>query len=121
MRYIELAAALRSRTNAWTQEQSYMQHAAATSGQRFDELDSLRGIAAAMVALSHFFGATNSTGKPENLLRILVYPFKNGEAAVALFFLLSGLVLSLPIWRGKPQNYSTFILRRICRIYLPYL
>ena len=97
-----------------------MQHAA-LNGQRFDELDSLRGIAAAMVVLSHFFGATNSTGRQEDLLRTLVYPLKNGEAAVALFFLLSGFVLSLPTWRGRPQSYSVFIVRRICRIYLPYL
>ncbi|WP_035347955.1 acyltransferase family protein [Edaphobacter aggregans] len=98
-----------------------MQHAAAINEQRFDQLDSFRGIAATMVVLSHFFGATNSTGRQEDLLRILVYPLKNGEAAVALFFLLSGFVLSLPVWRGKPQTYSVFIGRRICRIYLPYL
>jgi len=98
-----------------------MQYAAAMNGRRFDELDSLRGIAATMVVLSHFFGATHSTGRQEDLLRILVYPLKNGEAAVALFFLLSGFVLSLSAWRGKPQSYSVFIVRRICRIYLPYL
>lgn len=97
-----------------------MQHAA-MNGRRFDELDSLRGIAATMVVLSHFFGATNSTGKQEDLLRTLVYPLKNGEAAVALFFILSGFVLSLPAWRRRQQSYSVFIVRRICRIYLPYL
>lgn len=98
-----------------------MQDAVAMNEQRFDELDSFRGIAATMVVLSHFFGATDSTGRQEDLLRLLIYPLKNGEAAVSLFFLLSGFVLSLPLWRGKPQSYSVFIVRRICRIYLPYL
>jgi peptidoglycan/LPS O-acetylase OafA/YrhL len=98
-----------------------MQREAAMNRQRFDELDSLRGIAAIMVVLNHFFLATNSAGSRENLLRGLIDPLQNGPAAVALFFLLSGFVLSLPVWRGKPQSYSVFIVRRICRIYLPYL
>jgi peptidoglycan/LPS O-acetylase OafA/YrhL len=98
-----------------------VQREAAMNRQRFDELDSLRGIAAIMVVLNHFFLATKSTGSRENLFRILIDPLQNGPAAVALFFLLSGFVLSLPTWRGEPQSYSVFIVRRICRIYLPYL
>jgi peptidoglycan/LPS O-acetylase OafA/YrhL len=106
-------------TGIW--EQLSMQRAPAINRQRFDELDSLRGVAATMVVLNHFFLATNSTGSREDLLRILVDPLQNGPAAVTLFFLLSGFVLSLPVWRGKPQSYSVFIVRRICRIYVPYL
>ena len=102
-------------------EQLSMQSEPAVNRQRFDELDSLRGVAATMVVLNHFFLATNSTGRREDLLRILVDPFQNGPAAVALFFLLSGFVLSLPTWRSKSQSYSVFIVRRICRIYVPYL
>jgi peptidoglycan/LPS O-acetylase OafA/YrhL len=98
-----------------------MERTSAMNRPRFDELDSLRGIAATMVVLNHFFLATNSTGGHEDLLRILVAPFQNGPGAVTLFFLLSGFVLSLPTWRGKPQSYSAFIVRRICRIYVPYL
>jgi len=89
--------------------------------QRFDELDSLRGFAATIVVLNHFFLATNSTGSKEDLLRTLVNPFQNGPTAVTLFFLISGFVLALPVWRANPQNYCVFIVRRICRIYLPYL
>src|SRR5215471_18879899 len=74
-----------------------------------------------MVVLNHFVLATNSPGRRESLLGLLEEPFQNGPAAVMLFFLLSGFVLSLPVWRGKPQRYSVFIVRRICRIYLPYL
>lgn len=98
-----------------------MEFAPAIDRPRFDELDSLRGIAATMVVLNHFFLATNSTGSREDILRIVVDPLQNGPAAVSLFFLLSGFVLSLPVWRDKPQSYSVFIVRRICRIYVPYL
>lgn len=98
-----------------------MESASAMSQQRFDELDSLRGIAATMVVLNHFFLATKSTGNYEDILRTIADPFQNGPAAVTLFFLLSGFVLSLTVWRGKPSSYSVFIVRRICRIYVPYL
>jgi len=36
------------------------------------------------------------------------------------FFVLSGFVLSLPFLSDHPQGYRTFIIRRFCRIYLPY-
>jgi peptidoglycan/LPS O-acetylase OafA/YrhL len=37
------------------------------------------------------------------------------------FFILSGFVLSLPFLSGHPQSYCTFVTRRFCRIYLPYV
>jgi len=98
-----------------------MELAPTVDRQRLRELDSLRGIAASMVVVNHFFLATNPAGKREDLFRTLIDPIQNGPAAVVLFFLLSGFVLSLPLWRGKPQSYTAFIVRRICRIYLPYL
>jgi peptidoglycan/LPS O-acetylase OafA/YrhL len=47
--------------------------------------------------------------------------FFNGRCAVILFFLLSGFVLTLPYKRGNELSYGTFVLRRIARIYVPYL
>ncbi len=44
-----------------------------------------------------------------------------GHRAVVLFFLLSGFVLALPQVRGSRQAYVPYLLKRICRIYLPYL
>jgi peptidoglycan/LPS O-acetylase OafA/YrhL len=41
--------------------------------------------------------------------------------AVMLFFVLSGFVLSLPAINGRPQTYFTFAIRRVFRIYAPYL
>jgi peptidoglycan/LPS O-acetylase OafA/YrhL len=44
-----------------------------------------------------------------------------GTEAVILFFVLSGFVLSLPAVREKAQSYFTFVIRRVFRIYVPYL
>jgi peptidoglycan/LPS O-acetylase OafA/YrhL len=88
---------------------------------RFAELDSLRGLAALAVVLSHFTGVYLNTRH----YTVFLYKFPmrillDGRAAVILFFLLSGFVLSLP-YRQRGLEYGTFLVRRICRIYLPYL
>ena len=45
-----------------------------------------------------------------------------GHQAVILFFVLSGFVLYLPYQNGRrPATYFAFVIKRICRIYLPYL
>ena len=91
---------------------------------QFVELNALRGIAASIVILYHFrllypiHGLSASAWLLWNgLLRI----FFSGPESVIFFFILSGFVLSLPFIRGKSQPYGTFVIRRICRIYLPYL
>src|SRR3984957_6435545 len=90
---------------------------------RFFELDSLRGLAALIVVLHHlrflWEGETQPTSVICRVFLDLVTPF--GSAAVILFFVLSGFVLSLPAVNGRPQTYPTFITRRIFRIYVPYL
>ena len=93
--------------------------------RRYVELDALRGVAAVVVMCHHFFRLW--TGTPharwaERLftatpLRLLVA----GRAAVVLFFLLSGFVLSLPRLRGTERSYGPYLVKRVCRIYLPYL
>ena len=57
----------------------------------------------------------------QNTLFALSAPFYRGNEAVLLFFVLSGFVLALPYLRGTSQPYIPFVLRRIARIYLPYL
>lgn len=48
--------------------------------------------------------------------------FWNGHSAVILFFVLSGFVLSLPFFKGEYKfDYSRYLVKRICRIYIPYL
>jgi peptidoglycan/LPS O-acetylase OafA/YrhL len=90
---------------------------------RFVELDSLRGLAALTVVLYHLqFLWTEEAPPTSTAVRWFcaqVAPF--GTEAVMLFFVLSGFVLSLPAVNGRPQPYFTFLIRRIFRIYVPYL
>lgn len=95
--------------------------------RRLDELDSLRGLAAISVVFGHFrllclgdirFGSLDLSGK---ILRCLLQPFCAGHEAVMLFFIISGFVLSIPAIDLRAQTYREFVLRRIFRIYFPYL
>lgn len=114
------------------------------TGRRFEALDALRGIAAVVVMFHHCLLANTSVDRfllikdkahqclfcahaevTERLLAVLTYSplhlFWAGQEAVLLFFVLSGFVLALPFLDGRPPLYGRFLIRRICRIYLPYL
>ncbi len=97
------------------------------STKRLEELDSLRGLAALSVVLSHLFGfwrdevISRSSSGARELFAYLVYPISAGREAVILFFILSGFVLSIPAIKLQAQRYPVFITRRIFRIYFPYL
>lgn len=84
--------------------------------QRLSELDALRGIAALSVVLWHFFCATCTLPSVWP-----IYWISRGDGAVVLFFLLSGFVLSLPFQREQKPAYLAFAIRRVFRIYPPYL
>lgn len=90
---------------------------------RFIELDSLRGLAALTVFLYHLQLLWAQDVQPASpavrFLLMQVAPF--GTESVMLFFVLSGFVLSLPAISGRPQTYFTFAVRRVFRIYVPYL
>jgi peptidoglycan/LPS O-acetylase OafA/YrhL len=99
---------------------------------RFRSLDSLRGIAALAVVFHHCCRAfrgylraplnplkVNFWTQPFSVLHWTpVHLFLNGATAVLLFFVLSGFVLTLSIERGG--DYPSYVMRRICRIYLPF-
>ena len=76
----------------------------------------MRGMAALTVVLWHFFCSTYTLPGVG-----IIYLVSRGDGAVVLFFILSGFVLSLPFQREQAPSYLTFVIRRICRIYLPYL
>lgn len=88
---------------------------------RFSDLDALRGLAALVVVFHHFASAFNLTRLGRAIVLGLLRPLTAGHEAVTLFFVLSGFVLSLPTWRGKALDYGSYLIRRICRIYLPYV
>jgi peptidoglycan/LPS O-acetylase OafA/YrhL len=90
---------------------------------RIDKLDSIRGIAAMAVVFGHCWGSLPPpepgswifyvAGSPLALLR-------DGVDAVAVFFVLSGLVLAPPFLAADRRRYWPFVVRRICRIWIPY-
>jgi peptidoglycan/LPS O-acetylase OafA/YrhL len=81
-------------------------------------------VAALIVVFDHFTRLWMETAHPAWAERLREFPlaiFTNGYGAVMMFFVLSGFVLTLPALGGKRQPYLVYALRRICRIYLPYL
>lgn len=96
---------------------------------RITYLDGIRGLAALTIVNSHLIGAY---GMPESLVNILTYTplhiFWDGFAAVSLFFVLSGLVLSLKYFdisslkKASPHlSLKTFYISRTSRMLLPYV
>ncbi|THF80832.1 acyltransferase family protein [Cohnella fermenti] len=89
---------------------------------RILQLDSLRGIAALTVVFGHIAQVVDTPLSVALLggispLRVFV----NGMPAVILFFVLSGFVLTLPYLNGKNNTFLVFYLKRILRIYIPYI
>lgn len=85
---------------------------------RFLELDSLRGLAAFVVVLAHYEAAIRQV--PHPFFRAFAHVLGGPGAAVNLFFLLSGFVLTMPYLGRRPPTYAAYLTKRICRIYLPY-
>jgi len=105
----------------------------ATGEPRYNELDSLRGLAAVTVVFGHLeslvFDAPVVPGSGwthwrhilELINRTPLTFLMGGGSAVRFFFVLSGFVLMLPYLRHKENPYAPYLVKRICRIYLPYL
>lgn len=93
-------------------------------------LDSVRGLAALAVVASHYVRGYDLPCRGGACDRLLSNtPLRiwwDGAAAVSLFFVLSGLVLSLRYFRAGAAGFSRadlagYWLGRICRIWPPYL
>jgi peptidoglycan/LPS O-acetylase OafA/YrhL len=96
--------------------------------QRFFQLDALRGLAAVTVVFAHVLHVLPKD-HPEGIANLLATAAARtplaivfaGHEAVILFFVLSGFVLSLPYLEGRPLDYGSYLVRRVFRIYVPYL
>jgi peptidoglycan/LPS O-acetylase OafA/YrhL len=89
--------------------------------QRFDYLDSVRGLAAFCVLICHLNGMQGE-GAMNAEQNILFNTFFNGHHAVSIFFVLSGLVLSYKYLK-MPElvlDYKHYIFKRFYRLYPAY-
>ena len=114
--------------------------------RRLEQLDSLRGLAAVSVVIWHWIYLSlpsSAPGMESGVLRsvflqhdvsalatlgglrlLTMSPLRilfAGREAVILFFVLSGFVLSLPLWEERRFQYTPFLIKRFFRIYVPYL
>jgi peptidoglycan/LPS O-acetylase OafA/YrhL len=91
---------------------------------RLDYLDAVRGVAALAVAVGHYLLGYNLLSN-RGLARSPLSLFWDGNASVSMFFVLSGLVLSLRYLRTvRPSplgdfSFPAFAVARFCRIVLP--
>lgn len=94
-----------------------------SGSHRIRALEGLRGLAAAIVVVRH---TTNAIPMPEETRRRLLEgpwaPLLDAQAAVALFFVLSGFVLAGSLARGNSfVDQLQFWVKRIFRIHPPYV
>ncbi|PGU12711.1 acyltransferase [Bacillus cereus] len=99
--------------------------------KRYEELDSIRGISSLVVMIGHhlmIFSAFQNYSYEENK-PFIVYLlketparliFSSGNESVIIFFVLSGFVLYESIQKTY-SSYGSYLLKRICRIYIPYI
>ncbi|BAV04286.1 acyltransferase [Filimonas lacunae] len=73
-----------------------------------------------------FYGAFTTHAKDAGpmvklLTNSVLHVLWAGHEAVILFFVMSGFVLAIPYYNEKNGSYLSFFIKRIFRIYLPYL
>ena len=90
---------------------------------RYAGLDGLRGLAALTVFFGHALNLVPPLRIPHRLIDSPAHVLCDGTAAVDLFFVLSGFVLALPFVgqrRHQRLRYTSFVIRRLFRIYPAY-
>ncbi len=110
---------------------------ASRSDARLPQLDALRGLAALFVVFNHLTLAVpdeirlaiqgDMLWSPEAWLNpwpwLRFTPFRllvSNGAPVDLFFVLSGFVLALPVTPAAQPAFWSFLIKRVCRIYIPF-
>jgi peptidoglycan/LPS O-acetylase OafA/YrhL len=91
---------------------------------RVAALDTLRGLAALSVVICHYLILLSETRFDQIVIPWLAIPplslMLTAQSAVILFFVLSGYVLALSLMGEHRPTWLGFILRRLCRIWLPF-
>jgi peptidoglycan/LPS O-acetylase OafA/YrhL len=107
-----------------------------SSPKRILQLDGLRGLAALMIAISHSYSVYaigpihdiwvrtlfTVTGLPAIFTRLILL-INNADVAIAIFFILSGLVLGNSLSKSEINRRTilVFYVKRIIRLYPVYL
>ncbi|ADV84179.1 acyltransferase family protein [Terriglobus saanensis] len=88
---------------------------------RYRGLDTIRGLAAAVVVLDHielFNSQEHFAHIPDSLVRSIGVIW-NGPAAVIVFFIISGFCIHLPYRGSRPIELGPYFARRLVRVGLP--
>lgn len=80
------------------------------------QLDSIRGFACVYVVLSHFIPQVDLFSH-----QFIIFFFSFGQEAVILFFLLSGFVIYLSVYKKTQLEFQSYWIRRFRRIYFPFM
>lgn len=105
-----------------------------SSRPRIHSMDSMRGLASLQVVLAHsfmmtigFYNSYISSHVFQDSIALNALTFTPlhflwaGHEAVIFFFVMSGFVVSIPYYEDNHSNYQSFFIKRIFRIYFPYL
>lgn len=94
-----------------------------SSGQHWDLLDGLRGLAILMVVACHGFYANPEGSK---LVQTAVSFINAGAIGVQMFFVLSGFLIAYPLLKAKGEYSATwyvrgYTIRRCLKIFPPFI
>lgn len=105
-----------------------------SSGNYISEIDGLRFLAIAPVVIHHLFERVfrhiQSSGSLMSEIEINAYHLlPSGRLGVELFFIISGMVISMPILKGYlfndemnyKFNFRKYLIRRLTRLEPPYI
>jgi len=81
---------------------------------KLELLEVIRAAAAIYVVIHHLLGSTELKTVMPSLVRA---PFRFGQEAVIVFFLLSGFVIYLATYNRAQQSFREYFVKRLFRIY----
>lgn len=81
---------------------------------KIHKLEAIRGFAALYVVFHHIFSFTELRSILGPVYR---FPFRFGQEAVILFFLMSGFVICVALKRQKKTEFKSYFTKRFARIY----
>lgn len=90
--------------------------------KRYDSITAIKAISCMIVFLSHWNGAFASWGHKSLDWLFLTSPFRMltfGNMAVCIFLMLSGVLVSLKVFRGGRFSWGEEMLKRYARMVIP--